>query len=160
MAESQALLLRVTSIVISPSETKAQLVQRHWKSCKNDQEVVAWTEGTSLSKKHRTKLVTWTAHTVTWHESLAAPEHKLLAESSIPVCDVADWLNGEPPPPVADRSGLSPSPAGRQMPDRLWAGPPFYLTIRAARRPKPGGQTSMETFPQWLGAVGWLPSTL
>ena len=62
----------VTSAVNSPEDAKKAFLIRHWKTCKNDKEVVTWIDSVSLSKHNKAKSITWMSRIQQWHSDLTA----------------------------------------------------------------------------------------
>ena len=69
----------VTSAVNSPDDAKKAFLIRHWKTCKDDKEVVTWIDSVSLSKHNKAISITWTSRIQQWHSDLTAAEQASLA---------------------------------------------------------------------------------
>ncbi|OLP85788.1 hypothetical protein AK812_SmicGene33179 [Symbiodinium microadriaticum] len=88
----------VASVVNFPDDSKKSFMTRQWKTCRNDREVTNWIESVTLSKSHKKKLVTWSAHVQKWHDDLPASEQAALDQTvanwGVPIRDVAKLKAG------------------------------------------------------------------
>ena len=75
----------VEAAATSVDDTKKHFLVKQWTPCKNDKEVMAWSDKVALSKANCAKLTAWITHVQQWHPAFTAHEQARLDNT------VAEW---------------------------------------------------------------------